>query len=186
MGLQRPRSLMAPRCRSSAVCATPIARKDTAPGIVSACCWRAGPISFWHWLALNALGVSIVPISRDLRATELEYIIAHSRPRGDCRDRVRPRMGCLLPRGGGGALPVVGPTAEPPALNNLRRHRGAPGRRSECALLYTSGTTGNPKGCVLPNEYFLYAGHWYASAGGLHRPQVRQRADAHAASVLSI
>jgi hypothetical protein len=25
----------------------------------------------------------------------------------------------------------------------------------EAALLYTSGTTGNPKGCILTNTYFL-------------------------------
>jgi acyl-coenzyme A synthetase/AMP-(fatty) acid ligase len=38
---------------------------------------------------------------------------------------------------------------------------------TECALLYTSGTTGRPKGCVLPNEYFLRAGNWYLTIGGL-------------------
>ena len=43
----------------------------------------------------------------------------------------------------------------------------APDASTECALLYTSGTTGKPKGCVLTNEYFLWAGTWYAGIGGL-------------------
>jgi acyl-CoA synthetase (AMP-forming)/AMP-acid ligase II len=41
------------------------------------------------------------------------------------------------------------------------------GERTECALLYTSGTTGRPKGCILPNRYYLHAGRWYAGVGGL-------------------
>lgn len=32
------------------------------------------PAFFLHWLALNALGVSVVPLSTELRAAELEYI----------------------------------------------------------------------------------------------------------------
>jgi acyl-CoA synthetase (AMP-forming)/AMP-acid ligase II len=42
-----------------------------------------------------------------------------------------------------------------------------PGIQSECALLYTSGTTGTPKGCVLANSYYLRAGVWYLQVGDL-------------------
>ena len=44
--------------------------------------------------------------------------------------------------------------------------RGAPGLDTECGLLYTSGTTGRPKGCVLTNFYYLNAGAWYRDLGG--------------------
>jgi len=36
------------------------------------------PAFFTHWLALNSLGISIVPIHADLRANELTYLIGHS------------------------------------------------------------------------------------------------------------
>jgi len=36
------------------------------------------PVFVELWFALNALGVSVVPINPDLRLSELEYIIAHS------------------------------------------------------------------------------------------------------------
>src|SRR3546814_15828318 len=44
------------------------------------------PASFLHWFALNALGVSVVPINSDLRAAELEYLIEIGR--ASCRERV--------------------------------------------------------------------------------------------------
>ncbi len=36
------------------------------------------PAFFTHWLALNSLGISIVPIHADLRATEWTFLIGHS------------------------------------------------------------------------------------------------------------
>jgi acyl-CoA synthetase (AMP-forming)/AMP-acid ligase II len=47
------------------------------------------------------------------------------------------------------------------------RETSAPTNSTEAALLYTSGTTGKPKGCVLTNEYFLIFGDWYQGLGGL-------------------
>src|SRR5207249_8625233 len=38
---------------------------------------------------------------------------------------------------------------------------------TECSLLYTSGTTGRPKGCILTNLYYLNSGAWYRDMGGL-------------------
>src|SRR5205809_6872581 len=43
---------------------------------------------------------------------------------------------------------------------------GGPSLDTECGLLYTSGTTGRPKGCVLTNFYYLNAGAWYRDLGG--------------------
>ena len=36
------------------------------------------PDFFVNWLALNALGASIVPINPDLKRREIEYILTHS------------------------------------------------------------------------------------------------------------
>ena len=46
------------------------------------------PVFFLHWLALNALGVSIVPINPDLRPDELSFQMELSRPTCWSRRRI--------------------------------------------------------------------------------------------------
>ena len=127
------------------------------------------PEFLFHFIALNALGVSVVPISPEWRAAELEYLIGHSEicvvatiaERVDALREAAARCGrpVALTDPRGSRIPEA-PTVVPEAAR-------APDEDTECALLYTSGTTGRPKGCVLPNEYFLCAGHWYTQVGGL-------------------
>jgi acyl-CoA synthetase (AMP-forming)/AMP-acid ligase II len=125
------------------------------------------PGFFLHWFALNALGVSLVPINPDMRAAELEYLIGHSEIVAAVVIPSRRTDVAAAAKAIGRNIPVVGPDDEPAAIHASAPRRETPDRDNECALLYTSGTTGRPKGCVLPNEYFLYAGHWYATIGGL-------------------
>jgi acyl-CoA synthetase (AMP-forming)/AMP-acid ligase II len=125
------------------------------------------PAYFLHWYALNALGASVVPINPDLRSAELEYLIGHSEVVAVVAVEHRQPEIKAAAQAIGVRLPVVGPKETPARIATHAPKPGTPDRDSECALLYTSGTTGKPKGCVLPNEYLLHAGHWYATVGGL-------------------
>lgn len=134
------------------------------------------PAFFMHWFALNALGVSVVPINPDMRAAELEYLVGHSEIA--LAIAVPQRHAALVAAAdrAGRPLAVMADGDTPPHAPFAAPHAGtAPHASSECALLYTSGTTGRPKGCILPNRYFLHAGSWYAGIGGL--AQLRPGAD---------
>jgi acyl-CoA synthetase (AMP-forming)/AMP-acid ligase II len=100
------------------------------------------PEFFFHFLALNSLGASIVPLNPEYRQAELDYVLQHS-------------AACLV--------------IDQSLANDLSALPSAPppGDSAECALLYTSGTTGKPKGCLLSNFYFLNVARRYLAEGGL-------------------
>ncbi|HYP83798.1 AMP-binding protein [Variovorax sp.] len=126
------------------------------------------PAFLLHWFALNGLGVSVVPINAEMRSAELVYLIGHSEiglavtlpGRADDLKSAAEQAG--LPFATMGADDASVPAARTPAP----RAAEPVGADSECALLYTSGTTGRPKGCMLSNAYFLRAGQWYAQLDG--------------------
>ncbi len=126
------------------------------------------PEHFLHMLALNSLGAAIVPINQDYAADEMLYLLEHSEAalaigaseRMADLAAVAARRERPLPVADAFDLATELPRAAAPAQADA-------GINAEAALFYTSGTTGRPKGCIIPNAYFLNVGGEYAGFGGI-------------------
>ncbi|MFT5171976.1 MAG: acyl-CoA synthetase (AMP-forming)/AMP-acid ligase II [Gammaproteobacteria bacterium] len=121
-----------------------------------------------HFLALNALGCWVIPLNPDFRTDDFAYVLGHSE--ADLiisLARHIPNLQAAV-NASERRIPIVDLAAFDDALPRASRAAKStpPDRESESVLMYTSGTTGMPKGCIINNEYFFFAAERYLGAGG--------------------
>jgi len=124
------------------------------------------PEFFEHWLALNKLGCSVIPINRELTSEEIAWFLDHGEAQAlvslpDALDALREVANHTQT-----TVPLVDCTDLTQLPKRQQTRVEAPQADTECALLFTSGSTGKPKGCILSNDYFLFAGEWYGKLDG--------------------
>lgn len=127
------------------------------------------PETLYIWLGLNSIGVSIVPINTFFKEKETTYLINHSEAKfivthKDYYSMIRsivpdcPKIQQLIVIDADGDL-EKGITYEELIHNQSETlPQVTINIKDEASILYTSGTTGQPKGCILSQSYYLISG----------------------------
>ena len=138
------------------------------PGARVALMLENRPEFFTEFLALNGLGVSVVPIHHQHPTRDITYLLDHSGVEVVVCVEAQADVAAAAARDTRQNTGVV-VVGDGPAMRTGSRTPAAVGQSREAAVLYTSGSSGRPKGCSLSNRYFVLMGAWYASLGGLCR-----------------
>jgi acyl-CoA synthetase (AMP-forming)/AMP-acid ligase II len=126
------------------------------------------PEHLLHKLAFNGLGISCVPVNHDHRACEIAYLLDSSAVDLAIVSAERHEQlaaGCAVATHKPPVALFDAPAALPLAARAQRQDPISVA--SEASILYTLGTTGRPKGCLLSHGYELASGRWYANRGHL-------------------
>ncbi|EIE49499.1 AMP-dependent synthetase and ligase [Citreicella sp. 357] len=151
-----------------------------APGDHVAVIGRNRPTLYWAMVAAQMCGAVPVPLYQDAVADEMEYVLSHCGARFiiaadqeqvdkviEIQDDLHQfeHMIYVDPRGMRkydhrqlheyGHIQAQGRAARDELIGELNARRGALGYDDTCVMLYTSGTTGKPKGVVLSNRNII-------------------------------
>lgn len=135
------------------------------------------PEYFWHFLALNAVGACAVPLNPDYLAHEFAHafrqaevsLVVCAEEHLDIIRQASADVGYPLPI----ALPSQNEVLPEPEISA----RPCPDALLErpALIIYTSGTTSKPKGCLISNGSCLASGRSYFDVGGLLTLHSRDR-----------